>query len=114
LAADGGQVVVKLAATPEEARLAAAALAPWAHTGAAVRLVDADVSHGALLLEPIQPGTPLPGGDDPVSAAVTARLLARLRLAAYGELPFPALEDIYLPPAEPGRRWRGLRAASPR
>ncbi len=33
--ADGGQVVVKLTPTPEEARLEAATLASWAHTGAA-------------------------------------------------------------------------------
>jgi len=46
----GEQVVVKLTPTPEEARLEAAALASWAHTGAAVRLIDADISHGALLL----------------------------------------------------------------
>ena len=51
-------------------------------------------SCGALLLARIRPGTPLPGGHDPVSAAV-AGLLARLHLAAPGELPFPALEDIY-------------------
>jgi streptomycin 6-kinase len=95
-AADGEQVVVKLTATPEEARLEAAALASWARTGAAARLIDADISYGALLLERIRPGTPLPGGDDPVSVEVAAGLLARLHLAAHGELGFPALEDIYL------------------
>ena len=94
-AADGEQVVVKLTPTPEEARLEAAALAWWAHTQAAVRLIDADISCGALLLARIRPGTPLPGGHDPVSAAVAAGLSARLHLAAPGELPFPALEDIY-------------------
>jgi streptomycin 6-kinase len=94
-AAGGEQVVVKLTPTAEEARLEAAALAWWAHTQAAVRLIDADISCGALLLERIRPGTPLPGGDDPVSAAVAAGLLSKLHLAAHGELPFPALEDIY-------------------
>ena len=48
--ADGGQVVVKLTPTPEEARLEAAALASWAHTGAAMRLIDADIS--ANILDP--------------------------------------------------------------
>ena len=48
--ADGGQVLVKLTPTPEEARLEAAALASWAHTGAAVRLIDADIS--ANILDP--------------------------------------------------------------
>ena len=52
----GEQVVVKLTPTPEEARLEAAALAAWAHTGAAVRLIDADTVGGALLLERIRPG----------------------------------------------------------
>jgi hypothetical protein len=73
-----------------------------AHTGAAVPLIDADVSHGALL-ERIRPGTPLPGGDDPLSVEVAAGLLARLHQAAYGELTFPAIEDIYV-------AWRARRA----
>jgi hypothetical protein len=46
--ADGGQVVVKLTPTPEEARLEAAALPSWAHTGTAVRLIDADISENIL------------------------------------------------------------------
>ncbi len=95
-AAGGEQVVVKLTATPEEARLEAAALASWAQTEAVVRLIDADISYGALLLERIRPGTPLPGGDEPGSVEVAAGLLARLHLAVHGELTFPALEDIYV------------------
>ena len=95
-AAGGEEVVVKLTATLEEARLEAAALASWAQTGAAVRLIDADIRYGALLLERIRPGTPLPGGDDPASIKAAAGLLSRLHLAADGELPFPALEDIYV------------------
>ena len=55
-AAGGEEVVVKLTATLEEARLEAAALASWAHTGAAVRLINADVRYGALLLERREPG----------------------------------------------------------
>lgn len=94
--ASGGQVVVKLTPTPEEARLEAAALAAWAHTGAAAGLIDADISRGALLLERIRPGTPLPGGDDPVSVEIAAGLLAKLHLAAHAELPLPALEDSYV------------------
>lgn len=94
--AAGEQVVVKLTPTPEEARLEVAALASWTHTKAAVRLINADISYSALLLERIRPGTPLPGGDDPVSVEVAADLLARLHLAARGELTFPALEDIYV------------------
>lgn len=95
-AAGGEEVVVKLTATLEEARLEAAALASWAQTGAAVRLIDADIRYGALLLERIRPGTPLPGGDDPVSTEVAVGLLSRLHLAAGGEFPFPALEERYV------------------
>jgi len=60
----------------------AAALASWAPTGAAAFLIDEDASCGALLLERIQPGTPLPSGDDPASIETAARLLTKLQLAA--------------------------------
>ena len=58
--ASGGEVVVKLTVTPTEARVEAAALAAWAQTQAAVQVIDVDFDHGALLLERIRPGTPLP------------------------------------------------------
>ncbi len=61
LAADGTEVVVKLAATREQARAEAAALTDWASTGAAARLIDADFDHNALLLEQIRPGRACPG-----------------------------------------------------
>ena len=63
MAADGTQVVLKLAATREQARAEAAALTAWARTGAAVRLIEADFDHRALLLERVRPGTHLPGND---------------------------------------------------
>jgi len=59
VAADGTEVIVKLAATREHARAEAAALTAWARTGAAARLIDADFDHNALLLEQIRPGTHL-------------------------------------------------------
>ena len=40
------------------------------------------------------PASPLPGGGDPASAWIAAGVLAKLHLAAHGEVPFPALEDI--------------------
>jgi streptomycin 6-kinase len=94
--ADGAQVVVKLTATQEEARAEAAALAMWKHTGAAVGLIDADFALGALILERVRPGHPLPSGDDPVAIEVAAGLLTRLHRARTGTFRFPALEDAYV------------------
>jgi streptomycin 6-kinase len=92
----GDEVVIKLTATPQEARLEAAALAAWRHTGAAVRLIDADFEHSALLLPRIRPATLLPPGDDPAATEVAARLLGRLHRDPPGTFPFPALEPSYL------------------
>ena len=83
-------------ATPQDAQAEAAALAAWAHTGAAVRLIDVHIGDCALLLDRIQPGAPLPGGDDPAAVQVVAGLLSRLHRAAPAALPFPALEEIYV------------------
>lgn len=94
--AGGAEVVVKLTATPEQARAEAAALAMWEHTGAAVRLIDADFEHSALILERVRPATPLPGGDDPAVIDVAVGLLTRLHRARAAALPFPALEETYV------------------
>ncbi|HXQ96244.1 MAG TPA: aminoglycoside phosphotransferase family protein [Candidatus Acidoferrales bacterium] len=94
--ADGQEVVVKLTVTPEEAHAEAAALAAWERTGAAVRLIDADLEHSALLLERVRPATHLPGGGDPVAIQVAVGLLGRLHQTPPATFPFPALEQIYL------------------
>jgi streptomycin 6-kinase len=64
---DGVSVVLKL--TPDHAIAAgeAAALEAWADSAHVVRLLDADLDRGVLLLEFIEPGIPLsedPGGWD--------------------------------------------------
>jgi streptomycin 6-kinase len=94
--ADGAQVVVKLLGTPQAARAEAAALMAWAHTGAAVRLLDADLGHSALLLERIRPGTQLPTGDYPKNVEIAADVLSRLQRAPPGPFPFPLLRETYL------------------
>lgn len=94
--AAGAGVVVKLTVTQEQARAEAAALAMWEHTGAAVRLIDADFGHSALLLERVRPATHLPGGDDPVAIEVAADLLTTLHRAWAATFPFPALEEAYV------------------
>ena len=94
-AADGTQVVVKLVVTLQEMRAEAAALTAWARTGAAVRLIDTDVDHGALLLEQIRPGTHLPGNDDPGAIEVAASLLGALHRAPLPAFPFPASQQTF-------------------
>lgn len=99
----GEEVVLKLTGTPEEARTEAAALGVWGGTGAAVHLIDAAVEHGALLLDRIRPGTPLPSDDDPVAIEVAADLLSKLHQVPPGSFPFHALEQTYME-AERGSR----------
>jgi streptomycin 6-kinase len=94
-AADGTQVVLKLTVTRQEMRAEAAALAAWARTGAAARLIDTDADHGALLLEQIRPGTHLPGNDDPEAIEMTASLLGALHHAPLPAFPFPALQQTF-------------------
>jgi streptomycin 6-kinase len=93
--AAGAEVVVKLTVADEQARAEAAALAMWEHTGASVRLIDADFEHRALILERIRPATHLPGGDDPAAIEVAADLLTRLHRARAAAFPFPGLEETY-------------------
>jgi len=94
VAADGTEVIVKLAATREHARAEAAALTAWARTGAAARLIDADFDHNALLLEQIRPGTHLPE-NDPGAIGVAAGLLRALHRAPLPAYPFAALRDSF-------------------
>lgn len=101
--AEGDEVVVKFAVTPEEARAEAAALSIWAGTGAVVHLIAADVEHSALLLQRIRPGTSLPDNDDRVAIEVAAGLLTRLHAARPRPFPFPTLEETYAQ-AERGSR----------
>jgi streptomycin 6-kinase len=91
----GGEVVVKLAISPEQAQVEAAALGAWVDTRAAVRLIDVDSALGALLLERIRPGTPLPAGNDEEAIETAADLLTRLHRATPGPFPFATLEEVY-------------------
>ena len=94
--ADGEEVVLKLTVTLEEAQAEAAALACWAHTCAALRLIDVNFNDSALLMERIRPATHLPGGDDPVAVEVAADLLSRLHRVQPGTFRYPELEMIYV------------------
>jgi streptomycin 6-kinase len=73
----------------------AAALVAWAQTRAAVRLMDVDLAMGALLLERIRPGTPLPADNDEQATETAADLLTRLHRATPGPFPFATLDEVY-------------------
>jgi streptomycin 6-kinase len=89
-----GEAVLKLTVTADEALLEARALERWRETGAAVRLLDADLENGALLLERLRPATPLPAVDGKWVLEVVAELLARLHGVA-GDDRFPDLVHLY-------------------
>lgn len=104
VAADGTEVVVKLAATREQLRAEAAALTAWAATGAAVRLIDTDSAHGALLLERITPGTHLPGDDEQAAIGAAAGVLGALHGVPRPAYPFQALRAAVTTAARLARR----------
>ena len=87
---DGTPVVLKLGVPGSEDLVAgAAALRLYAGAGA-VRLLDA--AHGALLLERLEPGTPLAEvEDDDAASRVGGGLMRRLRRPAPPTHPFPTL-----------------------
>jgi streptomycin 6-kinase len=78
--ADGSAAFLKL--TPEAAICAAEALAlrAWAGSPHVVRLIDADERAGALLLDAVEPGTPVSGLAVPPSPEQVSALLRSLRV----------------------------------
>lgn len=90
----GLPAVLKLTVTADEAWLESAALTCWRNTGAVVRTLDYDPDNGALLLERLQPGTPLPGGDEPRLLDIVVDLLGRLHAITW-EGSFPDLAAVY-------------------
>jgi streptomycin 6-kinase len=74
---DGNQLVLKCSPPSAAPAVEAAALRLWGGIGAAA-LRDYDTDAGALLLERVVPGTPLPAGSNDVAIAEAAQLLALL------------------------------------
>lgn len=74
----GGEVVLKLTPTLEEALAEARALQVWEGTGASVKLLDVDPEAGALLLERLRPATPLSVAEESLVLDIVADRLARL------------------------------------
>jgi streptomycin 6-kinase len=90
---DGTRVVLKVSFIDRETQHEGDALALWNGRGA-VRLLDADPKHGALLLEKLDPGTSLHEHPHPDEAiALACGLLKRLRLPLMDGHPFVRVTD---------------------
>jgi streptomycin 6-kinase len=87
---DGRSAVLK--ASPDRTRLAteAAALAAWT-TGHTPSVIEVDETVGALLIEAIEPGTPLVGSSIYPDLTSTADLLTSLHVT--GDPSYPSLVD---------------------
>lgn len=106
--ADGSRAVLKVGVPCRELRTEAAALRVYDGRGCA-RLLDADEQLGALLVERLEPGTPLSAGlfteaDDEEATVVAAAVMRELwRPAPAGAHDFPTV-------AEWGEGFKRLRA----
>jgi streptomycin 6-kinase len=92
--ADGSRVVLKVSFVDEETRHEAAALALWAGRGG-VRLLDAEPERGAMLLERLEPGTPLLDHQDLGEAvSIGCGVLRRLWRPLPTGHPFALVHDL--------------------
>ena len=90
--ADGTPAVLKVAHLHPENLLEAAALEHYAGAGAA-RLYESDPERGVILLERLEPGTPLIAVDEREAYAAVARLYPKLWRPLAGGHPFATLAD---------------------
>ena len=89
---DGSPAVLKLGPPGDPGmRAEAETLREWAGRGA-VRLLEADVDAGALLLERAQPGTPVSALPDDEAMAAAAGVMRRLWRSPVGD-GYPSVED---------------------
>jgi streptomycin 6-kinase len=90
----GERLVLKVSFVDEETRHEPDALRLWDGDGA-VRLVDAEPARGALLLERLEPGTPLADHPDRSEATgIACSLLKRLWRPVPDGHPFPLVRDL--------------------
>ncbi|TVT56126.1 phosphotransferase [Amycolatopsis rhizosphaerae] len=109
--ADGRSAVLKLVPEPELAAAEIAVLRIWSSAPGVVKLLDADLEHGALLLEGLSPGTPLMDSRRQITLPELATLMPQLHLRL-ARNDFPSLAermDFLFQLAE--KRRTGSRAA---
>lgn len=105
LRADGSEAVLK-AGVPNRELLTEMAVLRLFNGRGAVRLLQADASRGALLLERLRPGTPLRHGSvqqeegDQHAAVIASQLMQRLWRPVPPEHPFPTFTDLITGMAE--------------
>ncbi len=93
--AEGNQLVLKLSPPQVPAALEAAALRLWAGRGA-VSLRACDLPSGALLLDRLIPGTPLPPAGNRRAIEFVAPVLVDLhRVEIPAQHPFPTLAEAF-------------------
>jgi len=91
--ADGAAVVLKLC-FPDQAFVREAAALRFFDGQGAVRLLEADVAHGVMLLERLEPGTPLRAmRDDEQATSIAATVMRRLWRPVPPDHPFPTIRD---------------------
>jgi streptomycin 6-kinase len=97
--ADGRAMILKLSPPAAAPALEVAALRLWSGAGA-VSLRDWDPRAGALLLDRLVPGTPLPAGNDEQAASIAAhvlRILHATKVPSNHRFPtFPQTFDSHL------------------
>jgi streptomycin 6-kinase len=100
--ADGSQVVLKLCYVDVEFRGQASALAAF-DGNAAVRLLEADIENGALLLERLIPGEPLSRlSDDTMAMHEAAEILRQLWQAPHDDAALLSLDEWVKDANQPG------------
>jgi streptomycin 6-kinase len=93
LSADGTAAVLKLSFPNTEFRAEAEALRIFDGRGA-VRLLELDLDRGAMLLERLEPGTPLTTvQDDEAATSIAADVLGQLWRPVPMDHPFPLVSD---------------------
>lgn len=91
--ADGSDAVLKIGVPSPEHSTEIAALQIYAGRGCA-RLLQADAAHGALLIERIQPGTPLAAlPNDDQATQILAQTMRQLWRPVPAGAPFPTLPE---------------------
>ncbi|GAA4535445.1 aminoglycoside phosphotransferase family protein [Amycolatopsis samaneae] len=107
---DGRPMVLKLTPDREIAAAEVTALLAWSDCSRVVRVLDTDLAVGALLLEGLEPGTPLSERGAAVPWAEIGELIGQVH-AVRPRTRFPTLaERCELLFALAERRWRGSAA----
>jgi streptomycin 6-kinase len=88
---DGTSVVLKLSFPEDKEFHSEAEALRWFDGRGIARLLELDLARGAMLLERLEPGTPLSGLDDEEATSIAAGVMRRLWRPAPADRPFPTV-----------------------